>query len=37
MDHFKVAEADLAFDNVIVADYLTYIEQTDRAEIHVYS
>jgi len=37
MDHFKVAEADLAFDDVIVAEYLTFMEQMDRADIHVYS
>jgi predicted peroxiredoxin len=37
MDHFKVAEADLAFDDVIVAEYLTFMEQMDQADIHVYS
>ena len=37
MDHFKVAEADLAIDDVIVAEYLTFMEQMDQAEIHVYS
>ena len=37
MEHFKVAEADLAFDDVIVAEYLTFMEQMDAADIHVYS
>lgn len=37
MDHFKVAETDLAFDNVIVAEYLTFMEEMDHADIHVYS
>ena len=37
MDHFKVAEADLAFDDIIVAEYLTFMEQMDQADIHVYS
>lgn len=37
MDHFKVAETNLAFDDVIVAEYLTFMEQMDQADIHVYS
>jgi hypothetical protein len=37
MEHFKVAEADLAFDDVIVAEYLTFMEQMVAADIHVYS
>ncbi len=37
MDHFKVAEANLAFDDVTVAEYLTFMEQMDQADIHVYS
>ena len=36
MDHFKVAEADLAFDDIIVAEYLTFMEQMDQADIHAY-
>lgn len=37
MDHFKVADSDLAFDGVIVAEYLTFMEQMDEADIHVYA
>ncbi len=37
MDHFKVAETELAFDDVIVAEYLTFMEQMDAADIHVYT
>lgn len=37
MDHYKVAEADLAFEDVIVAEYLTFMEQMDQADIHVYA
>lgn len=37
MDHFKVAESDLAFGDVVVAEYLTFMEQMDQADIHVYS
>jgi predicted peroxiredoxin/TusA-related sulfurtransferase len=37
MDHFKVAETNLAFDDVVVAEYLTFMEQMDQADIHVYS
>ena len=37
MDHFKVAEADLALDDVIVAEYLTFMEQMDQADIHIYT
>lgn len=37
MDHFKVAETDLAFDDIIVAEYLTFLEQMDHADIHLYS
>ena len=37
MDHFKVAETELAFDDVIVAEYLTFMEQLDQADIHAYS
>ncbi len=37
MDHFGVAEADLAFDDVIVAEYLSFMEQMNEADVHVYS
>jgi predicted peroxiredoxin/TusA-related sulfurtransferase len=36
LDHFKVAEADLALDDVVIAEYLTFMEQMDEADIHVY-
>jgi len=37
MEHFKVAESDFAIDGVIVAEYLTFMEQMNQADIHVYS
>lgn len=37
MEHFKVAATSLAFDGVVVAEYLTFLEQMDHADIHVYS
>ncbi len=37
MEHFGVAESDLAFDDVVVCEYLTFMEQLDRADIHVSS
>lgn len=35
MEHFGVASSDLAFDDAIVAEYLTFMEQMDRADIHL--
>lgn len=35
MQHFKVAESELAVEGVIVAEYLTFMEQLDRADIHL--
>lgn len=35
MQHFKVPEAALAFDDVTVAEYLTFMEQLDRADVHM--
>jgi predicted peroxiredoxin/TusA-related sulfurtransferase len=37
MAHFKVAEPDLAFDDVVISEYLTFMERLDQADIHVYS
>lgn len=37
MDHFGVDPDDLAFDDVVVSEYLTFMEQMDRADIHVFS
>jgi predicted peroxiredoxin len=36
MDHYKVDLADLAFDGVIVSEYLTFMEQMHSADIHLY-
>lgn len=36
MDHYKVDQADLAFDDVIVSEYLTFMEQMHSADIHLY-
>jgi predicted peroxiredoxin/TusA-related sulfurtransferase len=36
MRHFKVAKADLAFDGVTVAEYLTFMEVMAEADIHLY-
>lgn len=35
MDHFGVAAGDLAFDDVMVAEYLTFMEQMAAADIHM--
>lgn len=35
MAHFKVPEDTLAFDDVTIAEYLTFMEQLDRADIHM--
>ncbi len=35
MDHFGVAPDDLAFDDVIVAEYLTFMEQMAAADVHM--
>ena len=34
---FKVPETELVLDDVIVAEYLTFMEQLDQADIHLYS
>lgn len=36
MDHYKVDPGDLAFDDVIVSEYLTFMEQMHSADIHLY-
>lgn len=36
MQHFRVSEADLAFDGVIVAEYLTFMEVISRADIQLF-
>ena len=36
MQHYKVDPADLAFENVIICEYLTFMEQMHDADIHLY-
>ena len=36
MRHFKVAKADLAFDEVTISEYLTFIKIMARADIHLF-
>ena len=36
MEHYKVDESDLAFDGVVVCEYLTFMEQMHDADIHMY-
>jgi predicted peroxiredoxin/TusA-related sulfurtransferase len=36
MRHFKVAKADLAFDEVTISEYLTFMEIMARADIHLF-
>lgn len=36
MQHFKVAKTDLAFDNVTIAEYLTFMETMAHADINVF-
>lgn len=36
MRHFKVAKADLAFNDVTIAEYLTFMETMARADINVF-
>jgi predicted peroxiredoxin/TusA-related sulfurtransferase len=35
MEHYKVDPTDLAFDDVTIAAYLTFMEQMDSADIHL--
>jgi predicted peroxiredoxin/TusA-related sulfurtransferase len=37
MQHYRVAPEDLAFDDVTVAEYLTFIEQMDGADMQLVS
>jgi predicted peroxiredoxin/TusA-related sulfurtransferase len=36
MEHFRVAEKDLAFDGVIVAEYLTFMEVMSGADVQLF-
>lgn len=36
MEHFKVDPGGLAFDDVVVSEYLTFLEQMHSADIHLY-
>ena len=37
MQHFKVQSGDLAFDGVIVTEYLTFMEVMADADVHLNS
>ena len=36
MEHYKVSTDDLAFEGVVVSEYLTFMEQMHEADIHMY-
>jgi predicted peroxiredoxin len=36
MDHFKVTKSDLAFDDLPIVQYITFIEVMDEAQVHVF-
>lgn len=36
MQHFKVSPEDLAFQNLIIAEYLTFMEVMVNSDIHLY-
>jgi hypothetical protein len=36
MQHFKVAKTDLAFSDVTVAEYLTFMEIMAQADVNVF-
>jgi predicted peroxiredoxin/TusA-related sulfurtransferase len=36
MEHFGVEKDDLMFDDVIVSEYLTFLEVMDKADIHIF-
>jgi hypothetical protein len=36
MQHFKVANRDLAFGDVTIAEYLTFMEIMANADIHLF-
>ena len=36
MQHFNMAKTDLAFDDVTIAEYLTFMEIMANADIHVF-
>jgi predicted peroxiredoxin/TusA-related sulfurtransferase len=36
MDHFGVTKADFAFDGVTVSEYVAFMEQMERADIHIF-
>lgn len=37
MEHFRVSKDDLVYDGVTVAEYLTFMEVMERAEIHMFA
>ncbi|MFQ5811701.1 MAG: DsrE family protein [Anaerolineae bacterium] len=36
MEHFKVKKSEFIFDDVIVAEYLTFMEIMNKADIHIF-
>ena len=36
MEHFGVKKADLIFDDAIIAEYFTFIEVMEKADIHIF-
>jgi hypothetical protein len=36
MEHYRVDPDDLTFDDVIVSEYLTFMEQMHSADVHLY-
>lgn len=36
MEHYKVDPEDVAFEDVTIAEYLTFMEQMDSADMHIY-
>lgn len=37
MEHFGVRKDELIFDDVVVSEYLTFLEVMDKADIHIYT
>ncbi len=36
MEHFRVKKDDLIFDDVVVSEYLTFLEVMEKADIHIF-
>jgi hypothetical protein len=37
MDRFGVNKEDLVFDDVVISEYLTFMEAMRNAEMHIYA